>query len=457
MRAQSPGITLGHVVVTGGSVAGLLTALALAPRADRVTILERDHYEDGPEPRSGVPQSRHTHVLLASGINALGELLPELLPELRDAGAPWLAVPGDLGVWQAGQWISRRNPSAPVMTPSRPFLEHRIREHVMARPGIEVRTSTEVTGLLGTAARVTGVMVRDRGGDPQARRRLPADLVVDATGRGSRTPAWLSELGAAPPEEDVLDTGRAYATAVFTGDPPPADIRGFYLVPEAVQPLGTIILPAENDRWMVTLSGPPDQPPPTDPAGFVDFASRLPHPAPHKWLSTAHPVSRPVGYRRTMNRRSHYERLAPDFTGLLVVGDAACALNPVYGQGVSVAALNAVALARALSGGRTPSTHDLQRAVLRSSDFAWEVATGADSSMPGATGNALRSGRAVRLLTRYLDRLRAHVASDPVVCTANRDVLFLLTPPRTLVTSPRVLRRVLLRSPVPTPRDLPTP
>ncbi|NGO12179.1 FAD-binding protein [Streptomyces sp. HC44] len=441
----------------GGSVAGLLAAHVLARHAERVTVLERDRYEDGPEPRAGVPQSRHTHVLLASGMNALSELLPGLLPELQGAGAPRLAVPGDLGVWQAGQWISRRNPSAPVMTPSRPFLEHRLRRHVLADPRIRVRTSTEATGLLGRSDHVTGVTVRARRDGHQGRQEFVADLVLDATGRSSRTPQWLADLGGSPPAEDVVETGRAYATGVFHGDGPAEDLRGFYIVPEAGQPLGAIVLPAENDRWMVTLSGPRDLAPPTDPEGFVDFADGLPHGAPHKWLSTAHAVGRPLGYRHTTNRRRRYDRRGRDCAGLLVVGDALCALNPVYGQGLSVAAMNAVALARALADGRTPPVHALQRAVLRSSRAAWEVATGADSTMPGAVGNAVRGGPVDRLLFRYLDRLRAHVPSDPVVCSANRDVLFLLTPPRSLVTSPRVLRRVLLRSAVPTPRDLPTP
>jgi 2-polyprenyl-6-methoxyphenol hydroxylase-like FAD-dependent oxidoreductase len=284
--------------------------------------------------------------------------------------------------------------------------------------------------------------------------------VVDATGRSSRTPEWLARLGAAAPDEEVLDAGRAYGTGVFRADSPgPAgDIGGFYIVPDAGQPLGAIILPAENNRWMVTLSGPRGQAPPTDLAGFVDFAGMLPHDAPHKWLSAARPVGRIVGYRHTANRRRRYDRTARAGTGLLVVGDAVCALNPVYGQGLSVAARNAVALDRMLAGARrTPSAYDLQRAILRSSRWAWDVATGADSPMPGVVGNARRTGPANRLVDWYLRRVRDHVPGDPVVCSAFRDVLFLLAPPRSLLTSHQVLRRSLLRPAVSTPPDLPTP
>ncbi|MFG7942309.1 tryptophan 2,3-dioxygenase family protein [Streptomyces cacaoi] len=435
---------LGHVVVVGGSVAGLLAAQVLVRHAEQVTVLERDQYGETPGPRAGVPQSRHTHVLLTSGMNALDRLLPGLLSALSDAGAPRLAVPGDLGVWQAGQWISRRNPSQPILTPSRPLLEHHIRRRVLDGSPIRVRTGVEVTGLLGRPGHITGVAVRDRGGDNRTRQEIEADLVVDASGRSSRTPAWLAALGAQVPVEEVVETGRAYATCVFHADGPPEDLSGFYIVPDAGQPLGAIILPAESGRWMVTLSGPRGQAPPGDPEDFVDFAGRLPHSAPHKWLASARPAGRPVGYRHTSNRRRRYERLAGGTAGLLVVGDALCALNPVYGQGLSVAALNAVALDEALGGKQPATVAALQRVAFRSSRSAWDVAIGADSPMPGVTGNAVRSGPAARLLTRYLGRIREHVPNDPVVCSANRDVLFLLAPPRTLVTSPRVLRRALL-------------
>nr|WP_063713790.1 FAD-dependent monooxygenase [Amycolatopsis nigrescens] len=462
MRALSPDPSLGQVVVLGGSVAGLLAAHVLSRHAERVTVLERDHYEGGPEPRMGVPQSRHTHVLLTSGLDALSELLPGLPGELREAGGPCLSVPADLGVWQAAQWVSRDNPSAPVMTASRPLLEYVLRRRVLADPRIEVLTSTEVTALLGRPEHIIGVRTRGRGAGDRAPRNLLADLVVDATGRSSRTPEWLTELGAAAVDEEVLETGRAYATCVFHADNtgPADEVKGFYIVPDAAQPFGAIILPVENDRCMVTLSGPRGQAPPTELAGFVDFAGGLPHDAPHKWLSKASPAGRPVGYRHTSNRRRRYDRDRAGHTrsGLLVVGDALCALNPVYGQGLSVAALNAVALGRALARTRhAPSAHSLQRAVLRSSRGAWDVATGADSPMPGAAGNAVRTGPVNEFLNWYLERVRERVPGDPVVCRAFRDVLFLLAPPHSLLTSPQVLRRSLLRSPVPTPADLPTP
>jgi hypothetical protein len=145
-----------------------------------------------------------------------------------------------------------------------------------------------------------------------------------------------------------------------------------------------------------------------------------------------------VGYRHTGNRRRRYDRAR---CGLLVVGDALCAFNPVYGQGVSVAALNAVALSRGLATGL--SLRGLQREVLRSGTGAWEVATGADTPMPGAEGNAMRTGPVGRITDWYVNRVRERVPADPVVCTAFRDVLFLQAPPSSLLTSPQVLRRAL--------------
>ncbi|MBA8826202.1 2-polyprenyl-6-methoxyphenol hydroxylase-like FAD-dependent oxidoreductase [Saccharopolyspora lacisalsi] len=456
MRTRFPGRSLGHVVVMGGSVAGLLAAYAVSHRADRVTVLERDRCEDDPAPRAGVPQSRHTHVLLTSGMMALDDLLPGLMSTLRDAGAPCLDVPADLGVWQAGQWVLRDNPSAPVVTASRPLVEHVIRRRVLAEERITVLVGTEATGFLGDSHHIRGVSSRARGAGSRGRCDIEADLVIDATGRGSHTPEWLAELGADVPAEDVLETGRAYATGVFHADGSgrAGRLRGFYIVPDAAQPFGAIVLPAENDRIMVTLSGPRGGAPPLDPDGFVEFAGRLPHDAPHRWLGTARPVGRPVGYRHTANRRRRYDSALRDRTGLLVVGDALCAFNPVYGQGLSVAAMNAVALRRELDRtDRIPSAWRLQRTLLRSARSAWDVATGADSPMPGAVGSARRTGPVDGAVNWYLERVRAHVPGDPAVCSAFRDVLFLLAPPSSLLTSQRVLRRSLLHPVIPTPAE----
>ncbi|MGJ7905488.1 FAD-dependent oxidoreductase [Actinopolyspora sp. H202] len=459
-RAPATNRSLGHVAVLGGSVAGLLIAHALAGHAERVTVLERDHYPDDPVARGGVPQSPHTHVLLTSGIRALDELLPELAPLLRREGAPTLSVPADLGVWQAGQWVSRQHPSEQVVTASRPLLEQLIRRCVLeSHPRIEVRTSARVTGLLGDSEHVAGAVFRERGSELGEQREISADLVVDATGRASKTPEWLDALGVAVPQEELLATGRAYATCSFRTDSsePLERVSGFYLVPDATQPLGAIMLPAEDDRMMVTLSGPHTNPPPTDPDGFVEFARGLPHPAPHRWLRQAEPLTRPVGYRHTANRRRRYDRASGLPSGFLVVGDALCAFNPVYGQGISVAAMNAVALSRELAAsGSRVTTRRAQRAVLASARGAWEVATGADGPMPGAEGNALRDGPVDGIRDWYLERVRERVPGDPVVCRAFRDVLFLLAPPSSLLTSRRVLRRSLFRSPIPTSDELPT-
>lgn len=191
-----------HAVVIGGSLAGLLAAHVLAEHADRVTIVERDRLPESPEPRPGVPQGRHVHVLLEGGQLALDALLPGFMDELRASGAPRLGQPSDMVQWQSGRWFRRTEPTSYIYTGSRGQVEHLVRERVLANPAITTVTSTEAVGLLGDASRVRGVLLRPRGEgaravgqEPQA---LEADLVLDASGRGSRASQWLSAMGAEP-------------------------------------------------------------------------------------------------------------------------------------------------------------------------------------------------------------------------------------------------------------------
>ncbi|MFV0131299.1 FAD-dependent oxidoreductase [Streptomyces sp. HMX112] len=452
-----------HAVVIGGSVAGLLTARVLAEHAGRVTVVERDHYPGEPAPRAGVPQGHHTHVLLEGGLRALEELLPGVTGELRAQGAPRVGMPEDIGHWEAGRWYRRTAASAYLFTGSRPLLEGLVRRRVLADPRIVTLQGTEAVGLAGDAARVRGVLVRERGagaatGGPGGAepRVLAADLVVDASGRGSRAPAWLAAIGAEPPHEETLDTGLAYASRLYRRRAgADTDCVGYYFVPGPGQPYGGVALPVEGGRHLVTLSGLRGGEPPTDGEGFERFAGKLPHPVLRDWLVKAEPESPVHGFRRTANVRRRYDLPGRRPAGFLAAGDALCTFNPVYGQGVSVAAIGAVALRDALADPRrTPTTRRVQRALCAAAGPAWDISAGADRNMPGAEGDAVRAGRADRPAGWYLRRVQERAPGDPLVGAAFRAVLS-LTAPASALFAPAIVRAVLFGPVHPSPAGPP--
>lgn len=443
----------GRVVVIGNSIAGLLVAHVLAEYAEQVTIVDRDHIPDQPRHRAGVPHGRHIHVVLAAGQRSLDALLPGILDELASLGVPTIVMPRDMIQLNRSRWVQRWSDGQPIMTGTRPRVEHGIRRRVLTHPCIEAVDALEAIGLVGDPRRVTGVRVRPRGVTEE--QTLAADLVVDASGRSSRTSHWLSEIGAAAPTEERIETGVAYATRLYRADtiPTGGNYRAIYLVPPPGSGRSGVVMPIEAEgHYLVTLTGLAGDEPPTDPDGFEAFAAGLERSLVHDWLSGAEAAGPVFGYRGTANVRRRYDRLRmPE--GLLVVGDAVTSFNPVYGQGITVAALGVHAVARALAQGRT-STARLHRLVVRAGEQAWRICTGVDKALPTATGNAIRSTPLDRVAGWYLNRVQVHATSDPVVGGAFRDVIHLLAPASSLF-APRVLRAVLFRRPAPSPAQPP--
>ncbi|GAA0628256.1 FAD-dependent monooxygenase [Streptomyces crystallinus] len=447
-----------HAVVIGGSLAGLLAAHVLADHADRVTIVERDRLPQGPEPRGGVPQSRHTHVLIPGGQRAYDELLPGFCDELMAHGAPRVAAPTDLAHWQAGRWFRRTEETAYFISPTRPLLEWLVRRRVLANPRIEVVQGTETVGLVGDASRVRGVLLRERGAAAVAVGREPqplaADLVVDASGRSSKAADWLTALGAEPPVEETLETGLAYATRVYrTGED--GDAQAHFIVPNPGQTYGAVVLPVESERWMVTMWGLRGAEPPLDDRGFTEFSDRLPHPITRQFLDAAKADAPALAYRTTANIRRRYDRPGRRPAGFLATGDAQCVFNPIYGQGMTVAAFSALALRDALGENRrTPTTGRVQKAMYAASRQAWDISAGSDKNMPTASGSAARSTLADRVSGWYLGRVEARAPGDPAVGRVFRDVLYLSAPVSALF-APRIAKAVLFGPVRPTPQEPP--
>lgn len=448
-------------VVVGAGLGGLLAARVLSGHFGRVVVLERDALPAGPDYRSGVPQARHVHVLLAGGLRAMSRLFPGLPEQLAAVGARPVDAAGDWRSYFGSNWLPRFRSGIECLTMSRARLEWYVRQRVEALPNVSILSGCRVTGLragrIGRARRdgdpdlrVTGVSVRAATGRDES--DIDADLVVDCSGRQSSAPEWLRELGLAVPPETVINAHLGYASRWYEPLAPAGEPQSPVLLmlkaPDV--PRGGVVCPVEDGRWVVTLSGTGGVCPPTDEAGFVEFAARAAQPDLAQAIGTARPVTGIFGYRRTENRWRHFERLRRWPEGFIVLGDALCTFNPVYGQGMSVLALSSEALAKWLGGqsdrlrrGKpVVGTHACQRRFKRILGVPWMLATGEDFRWPRTEG--ARPGAWLRLMHRYMDHVIALASADRCICADFLRVLHLVAKPYILFR-PRTLGRVLLR------------
>lgn len=457
--AHEPGT--GHAVVIGASMAGMLAARVLAGHVERVTVVERDRLPDGVQPRRGVPQGWQVHALLARGLVGLERLFPGFGRDLQDAGAVPVRVPGDVLVLTRAGWVDRRAPGWLSLSASRPLIEATVRRRLLQLPGVTVLDGCQVTALGASddGRVVRGVVVR---GDDGAA-SLDADLVVDASGRGSRTPTWLADLGSPVPDRTTIDARITYASRFYrVPDGFAADWTGLMLFGDrADNPRSGYLFPVEDGRWVVGLIGACGVHAATDEEGFAAFARSLRSPVLAEALAAAEPVSDVHLHRGTTNQRWHYERLRRRPERLLVLGDAACAFDPVYGQGMSSAVLAAESLdaclrsqrSRRREGDLTGLAGRYQRRLARRLAEPWLFAVGEDLRFPGTTGGT--AGPLRRTLHRYQDRLEAAATYDPVVTDVYIRALGMLERP-TAILRPHLLLAAARSRPT-RDEDLPAP
>lgn len=437
----------GTAVVIGAGIAGLLAARVLAEHVGRVVVLERDTLPEDAVPRGGAPQSAHAHALLSRGLGVLEELFPGLTADLVAQGA----MAGD--PQEHFRWITEGRPMARGtsglggLLVSRPLLEREVRRRTLADPRIGVRERVVVRAPLHDGAgRVTGVAGVHRD-DPagHGEHRWDADLVVDASGRQSSAPGWLSALGFEPPQEERVEVDVAYATRHYRREPGHLDgDLGLAMAATPDIPRGGVLLAQEGDRWICGLSGFVGNRPPLDHDGFEAYAASLPSPVLYDLIRSAVPLDEPRRFRYPASVRRRYERLRRSPRGLLVTGDAICSFDPVYGQGMTVACLEASVLRDVLRGGldRPSLAQEFWRACAPVVDIPWQIAAGGDRRLPGVPGPV---DRRTRLLNGYVARVQRAAAVDPAVGTAFLRVANLEAPPSSLV-SPSVLARVLRAS-----------
>ncbi len=446
-----------HAIVIGSSIAGLTAARMLTEHFAQVTIVERDRLPQGPDYRAGVPQARHAHALLVKGQQLLEEMFPGFSQDLLDAGAIRANVGNALEFNVFGQW---RRPTyqskLDVISCSRPLIEYTIYRRLAQNSQVRFLQEHEVTGLAVSPAksRATGVFLRNRADKSAEPIELAADLIVDASGRSSHAPEWLEALGYPMPREITVNAHPGYASRIYRK---PVNFKepwqAIYMMPEAPhQRRGAVILPMEDNRWHVTLIGMAGDFPPTDEEGFLAFARSLPDTRIYDALLSAEPLTDPVGYRKAENRLRCYDSLSRHLEGFLLCGDSVYALNPVYGQGMTVASMGAQALDRTIRHHRrqhgaqdqTGLAATFQKELAKVISAPWQMATGQDRRWRGTEG-ADELDRMTQVIQGYMDMVQRVMMHNPRVAEAFFHVMHMMTGPEILFR-PDILAQVLIGS-----------
>lgn len=432
-----------HAVVLGASMGGLLAARTLSEFFDRVTVVERDELTDGPDPRRGVPQGRQPHVLLARCAEIVEELFPGLADEMVADGAHrW--SDGDLSRFHvrfAGHLITREerlpDPTSLINHyAGRPFIEWHVRRRLRALPNVTIRDGHDFVDYTSAGRAVTGVRVSSRRDGSTT--DLDAHLVVDATGRGSRTPVFLEGLGYGKPVERELAVHVTYASMpvrIPTGTIPELMIARLF---EPGRPTGFVMFQCERDTWIVGAGTLGNLRPPATPKEVIDFGVGL---VPEHALAAARrgePLAGVSLHRFPANRWRRYDKMRSTPDGLVVLGDAVCSFNPIYGQGMTIASIEAMLLRECLRQGDRDLPRRFHRSAAKQIRIAWQTAVGSDLALPEVSGNRPIS---TRVTNAYIDRVLTAAESDAVVAQEFLRVVGMLESPRRLV-EPSFVRRV---------------
>jgi len=383
-----------QAVVVGAGMGGLSAAAALARHFEQVTVLERDVLPTDASPRSAIPQGRHVHVLLAGGERALSELLPDFAQDLLRVGAVPIRVDRDMRrEFPGGRVFPQRDLGFDFYALSRPLLEETLRQRVEAMENVALQYESRVRRLTSRdGGQAVGGVAYD-GADGRVR-ELPADLVVEASGRGTLTQAFLEEAGFPLPEATTVGVDMCYSTAVFEiPDDAPTDWKGVFTYPDPPEnSRGALLMPLEDRRWIVSLGARLGEDPPGDPDGCMEYLGSLHSRTVYEAASKAKRVGDIARYRFPESIRRHYARLPSFPRGLLPTGDSLCRFNPIYGQGMSVGAQEARALSRLLAerADEADPFEGLAQAFFAAVEDVveapWEMAALPDFAYPGTRG-----------------------------------------------------------------------
>lgn len=433
-----------HAIVIGGSIAGLLTASALARHFAKITIIERDSLPRGAEERAGTPQDKHPHNVLTRGMKMMESLIPGLEAELKANGVAFANWGKNIRTLTKSGWLGsfETDLSSPVV--SRAMLEWLIRKHLFSLSKVTFIENTQAQALITDDSHQTvlGVRVKPRMGGA-ADYDLTADFVVDASGRSSKAHDWLDSLGYGKVQETIVDPKVGYATRLYKK--PASYDKPWHIVYMPAKAPGTrggAIFEIEGGIWMIALGGYAEDYPPNDEAGFIEYAKSLSEPDVYEAILATEPISDIVGYRRTLNIMRHYEKMPRFPERFALVGDSVCGFNPVYGQGMTAAALGAGLIDEVFktSQGLTGIGRVFQQKLAKQNETIWLMSTGEDFRHASTEGK--RPGFTGRLLQRYIDWVIEALPFDNVAAAKFLHVINLDMPP-TALFQPSIIGAVI--------------
>ncbi|WP_036479839.1 NAD(P)/FAD-dependent oxidoreductase [Myxosarcina sp. GI1] len=445
---------LGHrAIVIGGSVAGMLAARILIDYFAEVIIVERDTLPTEPKLRQGVPQSAQPHILLTKGYRILLELLGEDFNiELIQRGALTIDWAKEFYSYGEAGWLANTSKPSDLIsiTCSRPLLEWAIARQIKKNNRIKFWEQHRVTELIyhRQEHRVRGITASSLSNKEE--KKLTADLIVDCSGRNSKAPQWLKNIGITAPPETTVNPHLGYATRRYKepeGFQLPWKVMLINHAPPEHTRLGYLAR-IERGEWIATLGGYEADFPPIDEPGFLDFARSLRHASIYETITQAEPISPIYAYRATTNRLRHYEKIELPY-GFIVLGDAVCSLCPVYGQGMTVSALAVLTLQKWLNRTRKSfllsklSSASFQQDLAKSNSPHWNLAIAQDSRFLKTKGR-VKPTLLNSLLQPYLQRLQKQATYDPEVYVSFMEIAHSLKSPLSFF-SPQLLWRVFTK------------
>ena len=429
-------------VIIGGGIAGLLAARVLCGHFKEVIIIEKDKYPSQAGPRNGTPQSNHIHVLLIKGKEILLRLFPDLERKLVAKGAHIVNLTNDVDYYVGTGYSIKFKSNLTTIACTRQLLEHEIRNEIVEFPNVNVRENTWATGLVVTKDEKTkrsickGVTLIST--NTNSEETIVGDLVVDTSGRESKTSEWLYRLGYGKPKETVVNSYIGYSTCWFKpAVQQPVDrpiIKPtIILTRPPLNPYMGVIYPMEDASWLVGILGIGKNYPPTDKQGFLQYTKKLETLDIYNMIKDFE-LSGPIyGYRTTGSRQYHYEKMKSWPENLITYGDSVSSFNPFYGQGITVACIEAVTLDKVLRKHKKRNrdlwgfSNIFQKKVSKINTLPWLLGTSEDFRWPSTEG--IRPHIFTRYMQKYSHRVLLLTPKSKIAAKSFFEVMHLLRSP----------------------------